>query len=100
MGDVLPGQMVGYFPTAVPLRSLAPGRFLGRRGVGRFIGERWRRVGIEEVKLPGRFRQPLAARPEKQTLQYEVFFLEARVGTPQLLGRRAGLVELTFQVVE
>lgn len=55
---------------------------------------------MKEVELPGRFRQPLAPWSEEQPLQRQVLFLQTRVGTLQILGRRAGLVELTFQIVE
>jgi len=55
---------------------------------------------MKEVKLPGRFRQPLAPRSEEHPLQREVFFLEACVGTLELFGRGAGLFELAFHVVE
>ena len=50
--------------------------------------------------LPGRFRQPLAPRPEEQPLQCQVFFLEAGVGALELLGRRDELVELPLEIAE
>src|SRR5271155_5698723 len=50
--------------------------------------------------LPGRFRQPLTAWPEKHPLQYEVFFLEARVGTLHFLGCRHEFVELSLEIAE
>jgi hypothetical protein len=52
------------------------------------------------VLLPGRFRQPLTARPEEHPLQHEVFFLEARVGTLHFLGCRHKLVELSLEIAE
>jgi hypothetical protein len=50
--------------------------------------------------LPGCFRQPLTARPEEHPLQYEVFFLETRVGTLHFLGCRHELVELSLEIAE
>src|ERR1022692_2722563 len=55
---------------------------------------------MKKVELPGCFGQPLASWSEEQSLQRQVFFLEASVGALLLLGRRAGLVELAFQVME
>ena len=100
MRDVLARQMVGDLPAAVSLFPLARRRFRVRRGRGRFIGRGRRCTVIEEVLLPGRFRQALTARPEKHPLQYEVFFLEARVRTLHFLGCRHELVELPLEVVE
>ena len=64
------------------------------------IGRGRRCTVVEEVLLPGRFRQPLTARPEEHPLQYEVLFLEARVGTLHFLGSRHELVELSLEIVE
>ena len=89
MEDSRPGQMVGNWPAAVPLLSLARRRFLGWRGIGWWIGESGRDIGIEEVELPVRFRQPLTSWPEEQALQCQVFFLEAGVGAFELFGRHA-----------
>jgi hypothetical protein len=49
--------------------------------------------------LSGGLGQPLPPRPEQQPLQVQILFLETGVRALQLLGRRAGLVELTLQVV-
>ncbi|HEX4073656.1 MAG TPA: hypothetical protein VHX68_20925 [Planctomycetaceae bacterium] len=100
MGDVLAGQMVGDGATTVSLFPLARRRFLIRRGRGWLIGCGRRCIVVEEMLLPGRFRQPLTARPEEHPLQCEVFFLEARVGTLHFLGRRHELVELPLEIVE
>jgi hypothetical protein len=100
MEDWRPGQMVGNWPAAVPLLWLARGRFLSRRGIGRFIWGRRCDIGIEEVELPGVFRHPLASRPEEQAFQREEFFLEAGVGPFHLFGGRDQLVELPLEVDE
>ena len=62
--------------------------------------EEARRAPCRRDGLPGSLGQPLPPRPEQQPLQGQVLFLEAGVGALKLLGRRAGLVELTLQVVE
>ena len=41
MWDILAGQMVGNWSAAVPLLSFARAQLLGRRGIGRFVEERW-----------------------------------------------------------
>jgi hypothetical protein len=100
MEDVFSGQMVGDLATTVSLFPFTRRRFVVRRGRGRFIGRGRRCTVVEEMLLPGRFRQPLTARPEEHPLQYEVFFLEARVGTLHFLGSRHELVELSLEIVE
>ena len=52
------------------------------------------------MELPGSFGQPLAPRSEEQPLQRQVFFLETLVRTLKFFAGRAGLVEVTFEVVE
>jgi hypothetical protein len=52
------------------------------------------------MALPGGLWQPLPSRPEQQPLQGQVLLLQAGVRALKLFGRRAGLVELTLQVLE
>jgi hypothetical protein len=52
------------------------------------------------MSLPRSFGQALRPRPEEQPFQRQVLFLQAGVRALKLLGRGAGLVELTLQVVE
>jgi hypothetical protein len=58
-----PGQMVRDLPAAVPLATTICGRSLSRIWIGGSLGDRRRRIGIEEVLLAGSLRQPLPRWP-------------------------------------
>ena len=98
--DFLPGQVVRDPPAAVPLATTMCGRPPSRLWIGGFLGDRRRRIGIEEVLLVGCLRQPLPPRPEEQPLQGQIVFLQAGIRTLELLGGRDELVELVLEVAE
>ena len=52
------------------------------------------------MALSGSLGQPLPPPPEQQPFQGQILFLQAGVRALKLLGRGAGLVELTLQIVE
>ena len=91
--------MIADGTPAVPLAVLR-GRGLTRIAGGGFRRSARHGLRVEEMALPGGLGQPLPPRPEQQPLQGQVLFLQAGVRALKLLGRRAGLVELTLQVVE
>ena len=51
-----------------------------------------------DVPCPGASGSRSRRGPKSSRFERQVFFLQAGIGALQLLGRRAGLVELTFQV--
>jgi len=56
--------------------------------------------GVEEMLLARVFRQPFATGAEDEPLECEILFLQTRIGTLQLLGGGASLLELALEVVQ
>jgi hypothetical protein len=99
MEHVATRQMITEATSAVPLAVLR-GRGLARIAGGGFRRRARDGLRVKEMALPGGLGQPLPPRTEQQPLQGQVLFLQTGVRALKLLGRGAGLVELTLQIVE
>src|ERR1700722_7585607 len=76
------------------------GRGFTRIVVGRLRRNARRGRHVEETSLPGIVGEAFPPWPEQQPFERQILFLQTRVRALQLLGRGAGLVQLTFEVVK